>query len=118
MFGALLIHLAVIAGPATVADVASPNCTTVHCSATVNESAKNQSNENCAGAPCAPTTGTAARSDTRYGGENLEAGHDRAGLDAQNRRYGDAGVDHSFDNAHDANFDREGYDRSGTWPAH
>jgi hypothetical protein len=70
MFGALLIHLAVIAAPATVADVTTPNCATVHCSATVGESARNQ------------------------------------------------GTDHSFDNTHDASFDRADYDRSGTGPAH
>jgi hypothetical protein len=94
MFGALIISLAVTA---TWAGAVTPNCAGVH---------------------CAPATDTAAHSDMRYGGENVEAGRDRTGLDAQNRRYGDGGVDRRFDNAHDTNFDREGYDSSGTWPAH
>jgi hypothetical protein len=115
MFGALLIHLAVVAAPPVAADVIQPNCATVHCSTTVNESAKTQ---DCAGVHCGPLVDKAPASDARYGGENLEAAHDRDGLDAQNHRYGDAGIDRSFDNQRDASFDREGYDKSGTWPAH
>jgi hypothetical protein len=116
MFGALLIHLAVIAAPPVAADVARPNCAAVHCSVTVDENARK---EDCAGVHCAaPSDLSAARSANRYDRESLDASHDRAGLNAQNRPYGDGGVDRSFDNQHDANFDRESYDRNGTWPAH
>jgi hypothetical protein len=113
MFGALLIHLAVIATPATVHDATQPTCRSVHCSATVNESAQGmpapkQPAENCAGVHCGPVGEKAPASDTRYGGENLDTA-----------RAGSGATDRSFDSAHDTSgYDRSGYDNSGTWPAH
>ncbi len=73
---------------------------------------------NCSGVHCAPVGATAPTSDTRFGGENLDAGRDRAGLDAQTHRFGNGGVDRNFDNGHDGRFDRQGFDNSGVWPAH
>jgi hypothetical protein len=115
MFGALLIHLAVIAAPPAAAAVAQPDCAHVHCSAMVDESA--QAQKNCAGVHCAPVADRAPQSEARYGGESGDARADRAGLDANNHRYGDNGADRRFDRAHDASFDREGYDNSCTWRA-
>lgn len=92
MIGALVIVLSVTAAPA-----AAPGCAGVH---------------------CAPVTDNAPASETRYGGENLEARHDNAGLDTKSERYGSGGADNRFDNRHDTNFDRQGLDNSGTWPPH
>jgi hypothetical protein len=89
MFGALLILLAVTAPAAA----APQHCVGLHC-----------------GLSQAPA------SDTRYGGENLDAQHDSRGLDPRSRT--SSGIDRSFDNRHDSNFDREGFDASGIWPAH
>lgn len=124
MFGALLIHLAVIATPATVHDATQPTCRSVHCSATVNESAQGmpapkQPAENCAGVHCGPVGEKAPASDTRYGGENLDTARAGGGYDTRTARYGSAATDRSFDSAHDTSgYDRSGYDNSGTWPAH
>jgi hypothetical protein len=121
MFGALLIHIAVIATPATATDALHTNCASVHCSATLEEHAQNQSKqptENCAGVHCAPTADKSAQSDTRYGAENLDNARVSSGYDTQTQRYGSSGADRSFDTAHDTRYDRTGYDNSGTWPAH
>lgn len=120
MFGALLIHLAVIATPATVHDVTQPNCASVHCSTTVDETAQNQQkHENCEGVHCAPTSDKAPASDTRYGGENLDNARVSTNYDTRAARYGSSRNDRSFDNAHvTSGYDRTGYDTSGTWPAH
>jgi hypothetical protein len=95
MIGALFALLAVTAAPS--ADVAAPNCVGIH---------------------CAPAGDATPVSETRYGGENLEARHDNGGLDTKSQRYGGGGVDQRFDNRHDSNFDRQGLDNSGTWPPH
>lgn len=121
MFGALLIHLAVIAAPATAADALHANCASVHCSATVDEHAQNQSKqptENCAGAHCGPLNDKAPASDARYGAENLDNTRVSSGYDTQTPRYGASGADRGFDAARDTHYDRTGYDNSGTWPAH
>jgi hypothetical protein len=118
MFGALLIHLAVIAAPPAAADAAASNCATTHCSVTVNEKVVQAAPENCAGVHCAPVTNGPPAGDARFGSDDMDASRDRAGLDAQSHRYGNGGVDRNFDSTHDTRFDSQGFDNSGTWPAH
>lgn len=95
MLAALILSLAMTAAPAAA-----------------------QPKESCAGVHCAPLGDTAPRSDSHFGSENLDSGRVQGGYDRQAQRFGSGGADRSFDNRHDASFDRSGFDNSGTWPPH